>query len=110
MKSTRSSSRSPDKLSPEKAKVPKSTPKTSKKGTTKKKETAVVKKTPVSTPVVKKSGGSRTERAKRRSDAVNSTKVSPVSPKVDQKKARALAKVVRKPVVQTPKVQTPVKS
>ncbi|XP_044762189.1 uncharacterized protein LOC123319340 [Coccinella septempunctata] len=110
LKSTRNSSRSPNKLSPEKSKLAKNTPKSTKKETVKKETPAAAKKVvPSVTPTVKKTGGSRTDRAKRRSDAINSTKVTPVSPKVDQKKAKALAKVARKSVVQTPKVQTPVK-
>ncbi|KAL3280127.1 hypothetical protein HHI36_017632 [Cryptolaemus montrouzieri] len=109
LKSPRSSSRTPSRKSPEKAKVAKATPKSSRKPVAQKETPVSTKKATVSTPAPKKTSGSRTERAKRRSDNASSTKVSPVSPKVDQKKAKALAKVARKSVVTTPKAQTPAK-
>ncbi|XP_045482955.1 muscle M-line assembly protein unc-89-like isoform X2 [Harmonia axyridis] len=110
LKSTRTSSRSPSKPSADTPKVAKTTPKPTRKAAPKKETPATGKKAASSPALASKTpSGSRTDRAKRRSDTINSTKVTPVSPKVDQKKARALAKVARKSVVQTSKVQTPVK-
>ncbi|KAK9884941.1 hypothetical protein WA026_009177 [Henosepilachna vigintioctopunctata] len=110
IKSSRSSSRTPAKKSPDTPKVAKETPKSTRKAVVKKDTPATLSKKPVvATPTPKKSGGSRTDRAKRRSENANIAKGSPVSPKVDQKKAKALAKVARKGAISQPKLQTPSK-
>lgn len=85
------------KKSPEKPKVAKVTPKSAKKVAQKKIEkvdkVAAKKTAPVVESAKKVSNtASRTERAKRRNDDV----VSKVSPKVDHKKAKVLAKMARK--------------
>ncbi|RZB39762.1 proteoglycan 4 [Asbolus verrucosus] len=79
--------------SPEQPKVRKVAVKTAKKATSKRTAAVARAKKATAVEVKKPITSSRTDRAKRRSDNQNHNKVSPV---VDQKKARVLAKVARK--------------
>lgn len=93
------------KKSPDQSKVRKVAAETKAKSKTPAKAMPVLKKV-LSEPRKSSTAIGRSERAKRRSDAV-ATKTSPV---VDQKKAKVLAKIGRKTAVSTAKTNTVTKT